>query len=315
MNTIKCVICLKVKGKRLCKIKERSFVCPRCCAEIRNTDCCGCSHYAEAAKHSLEKMKKSKFKDFTAIIDPEIDDAVDKALALVERGDIEAGEKSLIDLIKIYPNLHIVQYGMGTVLAMKGNYAESIVHFDKSLEIFPYFVEAWFNRGNSYRNLFNVGEAIRSFLKVIEFGNPQDDFVKTAEELVDYMEQSIFKDTGLSLDLYVKSMDDFNKAFRTMRNQEYERAITEFQNVIKINKTNAQTYGNLGLCYAFLGQQEKAIASFDQALIIDPNYAPATTNRATVLSLKNGEKLPDDHVRTIEYYKDVAEQMISNNHQ
>jgi len=309
MNNNKCVICFKVKGKRLCKLKESSFVCPRCCAEIRNTDCNECFHYVQAAKHSLQKMKKSKFKEFTVIIDPEIDDAVDKALTLVERGDIEAGEKSLIDLIKIHPNLHIVQYGMGTVLAMKGNYAESIVHFDKSLEIFPYFVEAWFNRGNSYKNLLNVGEAIKSFQKVIEFGDSQDDFVKTAEELVDYMEQSIFKDTGLSLDLYVKSMDDFNKAFRTMQNRDYERAIAEFQNVIKINKTNAQTYGNLGLCYAFLGHQEKAIAYFDQALSIDPNYEPATANRAIVLSLKNGEKLQDDHVRTIEYYKDVVEQM------
>jgi tetratricopeptide (TPR) repeat protein len=259
-------------------------------------------------------MKKSKFKKFTAIIDPEIDDAVDKALALVERGDIETGEKSLIDLMKKHPDLHIVQYGMGTVLAMKGNYAESIIHFDKSLEIFPYFVEAWFNRGNSYKNLLNVGEAIKSFQKVIEFGDPQDDFVKTAEEIAEFMEQSIFKDTGLSLDLYVKSMDDFNKAFSTMQNREYERAIAEFQDVIKINKMNAQTYGNLGLCYAFLGQQKKAIAAFDQALLIDPNYAPAITNRAIVLSLENGEKLPDVHVKTIEYYKDVAEQMKSNNH-
>jgi tetratricopeptide (TPR) repeat protein len=252
-------------------------------------------------------MKNSKFKEFTAIIDPEIDDAVDKALALVERGDIEAGEKSLIDLIKKHPDYHIVQYGMGTVLAMKGNYAESIVHFDRCLEIFPYFVEAWFNRGNSYKNLLDVGEAIKSFQNVIEFGNPQDDFVKTAKELVDHMEQSISKDTGLSLDLYVKSMDDFNKAFRTMQNREYERAIAEFQDVIKINKTTPQAYGNLGLCYAFLGQQEKAIAAFDQALTIDPNYQPAINNRAVVLSLKNGENLPDDSVQTIEYYKDVAE--------
>ncbi len=121
------------------------------------------------------------------------------------------------------------------------------------------------------------------------------------------MGQSISKDSGLSLDLYVKSMDDFNKAFLTMQNREYERAIVEFNNVIKINKTNAQTYGNLGLCYAFLGQQEEAIAAFDQALIIDPNYEQAITNRAVVLSLKNGEKLTDDYVQTIEYYKNVAE--------
>jgi tetratricopeptide (TPR) repeat protein len=310
MKNNKCVICHKEKGKRLCKQRERSFVCPRCCAKIRNGDCDGCFHYVQAAKHSLEKMKKMKFKEFTAISVSEINDAVDSALALVERGDINAGEKSLLNLIKKHPNLYIVQYGMGTVLAMKGNYAESIVHFDNCLEIFPCFAEAWFNRGNSYKNLFNIGEAIRSFQKVIEFGDSRDDFVKSAEQMIDYMAQSIFKDTGLSLDLYVKSMDDFNNAFSIMQNREYERAIAEFQNVLKLNKTNAQTHGNLGLCYAFLGHKEKAIQAFDQALAIDPEYEPATMNKAIVLSLKNGEKLPDDSVKTIEYYKEVAEERI-----
>ncbi len=191
---------------------------------------------------------------------------------------------------------------------MKGNYAESIVHFDICLEIFPYFAEAWFNRGNSYKNLFNIGEAIRSFQKAIEFGDPQDDFVKSANQIIDHMAQSIFKDTGLSLDLYLKSLDDFNNAFSIMQNREYERAIVEFQNVLKFNKINSQTHGNLGLCYAFLGHKEKAIEAFDQALAIDPEYKPATMNKAIVLSLKNGEKLPDDSVKTIEYYKEIAEE-------
>jgi tetratricopeptide (TPR) repeat protein len=300
-----CLVCLKIRGKRLCKLREKSFVCSHCCAEIRNIDCEGCSHYIQAEKYSLEKKEKSQFSEFTAIFDPEINDAVDKALAMVERGNIEAAEKSIIDLMKNHSNLHIVQYGMGTVLAMKGQYAASIVHFDNSLKIFPYFVEAWFNRGNSYKFLCNVGEAIKSFQKVIEFGNPREDFVKAAEELVDHMEKSISKDTGLSLDQYLKSIDDFNKAFSTMQKREYTSAIKEFENVIILNKTSPQTYGNLGLCYAFLGQQEQAIAAFDQALKIDPNYAPAITNRATVLSLENGEKLPDDHVLTVEYYKDI----------
>ena len=308
MEKNKCPVCLKVKGKRLCKLRERSFVCPRCCAEIRNSDCEGCSYYIQAEKHSLEKMKKTKFKEFTAIIDPEIDDAVDRALALVERGEIDVGEKSLIDLMEKHPDLHIVQYGMGTVLAMKGNYVEAIAHFDNSLEIFPYFVEAWFNRGLSYKNLLNAGESIKSFQKVIEFGDSLDDFVKSAEEIVNDMEQMILKSDGLSLDLYIKSMDDFNNAFSTMQNREYEKAISEFKNVIKLNKTSAQTYGNLGLCYAFLGLQEKAIETLDQALSIDPNYEPAITNRAVVLSLKNGEKLPDDHIQIVEYYKDVVKQ-------
>lgn len=309
MKKSKCTICLKVKGKRLCKLKNKSLVCPRCCAEIRDYKCNGCSHYAQAEKYSLEKKKKSNFKEFTAIIDPEIDNAVDEALSFVERGDIKKGEKIITGLIEKNPGLYIVQYGMGTVLAMKGNYTESIIHFDKCLEIFPYFVEAWFNRGNSYKNLFNVGEAIKSFRKVVELGDVKDDFVKAAKELLDYMAENISKDTGLSLDQYVKSMDIFNNAFSIMQNRQYEKAIIEFKKVLTLNKTNAQTYGNLGLCYAFLGHKETALSYFDKAIKIDPKYEPAITNKSFVLALKDGEKLPDVQTETIEYYKDVAVQM------
>jgi tetratricopeptide (TPR) repeat protein len=78
---------------------------------------------------------------------------------------------------------------------------------------------------------------------------------------------------------------------------------------LSLNNNNAQTYGNLGLCHAFLGQRDKALAFFDQALEIDPAYAPAITNRDLVASLQEGEKFPDNQVKTVEYYKEAAEGM------
>jgi hypothetical protein len=102
----KCVNCLSVKGKRLCKIKSTALVCPRCCAEIRSQICSGCSHYAVAERYGIEKMKNQQFRDFIAVIDPNVDSEVDKALLLVENGNIAKGEELLIDLIRKHPNLH-----------------------------------------------------------------------------------------------------------------------------------------------------------------------------------------------------------------
>lgn len=304
----KCSLCLKVKGKRLCTLQNKTFICPRCCAEIRNADCEGCTHYAQAEQYSLEKLKKSQYKSFIAKIDPAIDDEVDKALAYVEQGEFAQGETLLNKLIQEHPDLYIVQYGMGTLQAMKGNYRESIVYFDKCLEIFPYFVAAWYNRGNAYRELLKISEIIKSYQKVVEFGDPQEEFVQRAKEFLKDMAASVFKETGLSLEKYVESNDTFNNAFALLQNREYEKAIVGFNKVLSLNKNAAQTYGNLGLCHAFLGQRAKALAFFDQALEIDPTYAPAMTNRAVVAELKEGEKMPDDHVKTVEYYnKDIAE--------
>jgi tetratricopeptide (TPR) repeat protein len=308
MKKMKCAICLKVKGRRLCKIKEKSLICSRCCVETRSSKgCSSCSHYAQTEQYSIDKMKKSNFKEFTAKIDPEVDEAVDNALLFVEKGKIAKGEELLTGLIEKYPDFHIVQYGMGTVLAIKGNYSNSIVHFDKCLEIFPYFVEAWFNKGTSFKNLLDVGNAIKSFQKVIEFGDREDHYVNTAHEFIRDMEANIYRDTGLSLDLYIHSMEEFDEAFSKMHNQEYEQAIVGFQKVLSLNKNHAQSFGNLALCFSFLGEKQKAIHAFDKALKIDPKYEPAIRNKAFLLSLKDGEKMPSNQIETIEYYKEVVE--------
>ncbi|MCI5224955.1 MAG: tetratricopeptide repeat protein, partial [Candidatus Electrothrix sp. AR4] len=269
--------------------------------------------YAQAEQYSLEKLIKSQYKSFTAKIDPAIDDEVDKALAYVEQGEFAQGETILNKLIQEQPDLYIVQYGMGTLQAMKGNYIDSIGYFDKCLEIFPYFFEAWYNRGNAYRELLKIIEIVKSYQKVVEFGAPEEEFVQRAKEFLEDMAASVFKDSGLSLEKYVESNDTFNNAFALLQNREYEKAIVEFTKVLSLNKNTVQTYGNLGLCHAFLGQRAKALAFFDQALEIDPAYAPAMTNRAVVAELKEGEKMPEDHVKTVEYYKDIAEGMEGNN--
>ena len=216
-------------------------------------------------------------------------------------------ETILNKLIQEHPDLYMVQYGMGTLQAMKGNYTDSISHYDKCLAIFPYFVEAWYNRGNACRELVKISEIVKSYQKVVEFGDPQEEFVQRAKAFLTDMAASVSEDTGLSLAEYVESNDTFNNAFASLQNREYEKAIIGFDKVLRFHKNNAQTYGNLGLCHAFLGQREKALAFFDQALEVDPAYAPAISNRAIVAELKEGEKMPDDQVKTVEYYKELEE--------
>jgi tetratricopeptide (TPR) repeat protein len=252
-------------------------------------------------------MKKSNFKDFIALIDPEVDKAVDNALRFAEKGNLAKGEALLIGLLEKYPNLYKVQYGMGTLHAMKGNYAESIFFLNKCLETFPYLVEAWFNMAVSHKNLLDLGNTIKSFRKVIEFGDRKDHLVITAQKVLRDMETSIARDYGLSLDLYFNSMNEFDNAFSQMQNKEYEKAITGFQNVLASNKNHPQSYGNIGLCYSFLGKRREALAAFDKALEIDPNYQPAQTNRALLLSLQDGEKMPDSNIKTVDFYKKMGE--------
>jgi len=307
-SRMKCVICANAKGKRVCRIREESPVCSGCCVEIRNPECSGCSHYAGAEKYGIEKMKRGNFREFTAQVDPEVDKAVDNALKLAQKGDLARGEILLTKLAEKHPNLYKVQYGMGTLHAMKGNYRESIFFLGKCLVTFPYFIEAWFNKAVAHKNLGDLGNTVKSFRKVIEFGNSEDHLVIKARKLLADMEASIARNFRLTLDLYLESMDEFDEAFSQMRNKEYEKAITGFENVLAVNKYHPQSYGNIGLCCAFLGKKEEALAAINRALAIDPNYQPALKNRAILLSLPEGEKMQDSDMRTVDFYKNPGEE-------
>ena len=136
-----------------------------------------------------EKAQTSKTAHFVMRVDPEVDEAVDQALAMIESGNRLGGEHIIADLLNKHPDLHTVQYAMGVVWAMKGQYDESIEYFNKAIEIFPYFVEAWFNKGVSYQKQLKAEEAIRAFRKVIELGEPTDEFVRHANKLVKDIEK------------------------------------------------------------------------------------------------------------------------------
>jgi len=303
MKKTKCIVCAQVKGKRVCKINNNTLICSLCCADIRNPDCEGCSHYAQAARYALEKTQQSASKHFITRIDPEVDEAVDRALTMVESGQLPAGESILADLLLKHPDIHSVQYAMGTVCALKGEYEESIAYLDKAIEIFPYFVEAWFNKGMSHQKTLDVGKMLRSYQKVIELGDPAEDFVRTAKETMTTLERQIHADTGLSLEAYLKSMDQFQEAFVAMENRQWAKALTGFQKVVAVNPTSTQSHGNMGICHACLGHKQEALAAFDTALALDPDYAPALSNRALTVPLKDGEKL-DYEFQSVEYYKD-----------
>jgi serine/threonine protein kinase len=73
---------------------------------------------------------------------------------------------------------------------------------------------------------------------------------------------------------------DYNNRGVTLSNLgQEERAITDFDQALLLEPYNAQTYSNRGSSYSNLGQEERAITDFDQALLLEPNNALIYYNR------------------------------------
>jgi tetratricopeptide (TPR) repeat protein len=251
------------------------------------------------------KRKRPKTKEFIARIDPQVDKALDEALAMVESGKLNMAEPIIVKLLREHPDLHSTHFAMGVLCGMKGRYDEAIVYFDNAIRIFPYFVEAWFNKGAAHQKKLEVGEMIRAYQKVVELGDPAEDFVRQARAIIKRSEQQIQEDVGVSLDIHLKGMDKFNRAFAAMERSEWEDALRGFQEVLAIIPRHPQSYGNMGICYGHLGRKKEAIDAFDKALELDPKYEPARLNRRVFGELKEGDK-PPAIFKSVDYYKDYA---------
>jgi tetratricopeptide (TPR) repeat protein len=195
---------------------------------------------------------------------------------------------------------------MGTVHAFRKQYDGAIRCFKRALDIFPYFLDAQFNLAVSYQKKLDPGNAIKAYQKVVEIGSSDDDIVRQAQDFLSGMEENIRKEQGVGLEAYLKCMDIFEKACDYMEEEKWEKAITCFKDCLNIVTNHYQSYGNMGLCYAKLGQRSQAISALDRAIEINPGYEPAIVNRKMIASLMADEKIPGGPVETIDYSKDYA---------
>jgi len=66
---------------------------------------------------------------------------------------------------------------------------------------------------------------------------------------------------------------------RYLANEEFDKAITDYTEAIRINPDDARAYHNRGIAYSRKEELDKAIADYTDAIRINPDYATAYHNR------------------------------------
>jgi len=81
---------------------------------------------------------------------------------------------------------------------------------------------------------------------------------------------------------------NYNKGVIYFRLGQYQKAMMNFHEAIRVKPDYAEAYYNLGIIYHTLGQHEVALKNFNEAIRIMPNHAGAYNNRAFIyLTMKN----------------------------
>jgi len=269
-------------------------ICSVCCAAIRDPSCGECVYYFEARKREMMKHPAGlRDGHFIAEISPEIDEAVNAGLGRAQRGDAAVVIRELEELLEAHPRSHTLCFGIGTAHAFLGRHREAIAWFDRAITIFPHCVEALVNRARAWQQLGDFSNTVRAHRKVLEYGDPHDPDVAQSREFLDEVTAMVNAEYGgISVDAFLKSSDDFAKAYECMERREWEMAATLFKAVLRVNPGSVPAHGNLGLCHAQLGRKADALAEIDKALELDPGYEPARINRRMVVKMVEGTPPP-----------------------
>ena len=108
-------------------------------------------------------------------------------------------------------------------------------------------------------------------------------------------------DQGLELTAMVSALDesqDFSEFGTTYKLRgsayvslgEYERAILDFDEAIRLNGADGDAYAKRGNTYAQAGEFRKAVADYDEVVRLNPQYAPVYANRASAHTILGNDE-------------------------
>ena len=275
---------------------------------MRNEICTDCSYHSAAQQYHADRSQRITHAappdcHFIVELNPEVEKAVNSAMELCERGKTEAAWAQVTRLLRDHPENHMVCFAMGVLHAFKGEHKDAIKWFDKAVLIYPYFVEAHFNKAVVCQKQFKIAEAVYAYRKVVELGDPSDVLARQARSFLDDMAVSIRQNEGVDLDSYIESESIFDHAFTLIELGDWSGALIGFRASAAKHDRNAPIHGNLGLCLAALGNKAQSLAELDRALEIDPQYEPAMINRVFIEHMEEGIPINTAGFKRIEFGK------------
>jgi len=261
-----CVICRKQKARRQCLLRDGAGICPTCCSTARSDACAGCAYYSTSQEYQLDKYRKTGKREFLLEIKPALEDLLNDALELIDKGRRAQAEALLEKADAVDPDYYLLHFARGTIRAKANGLDEAIACFDRTIAKFPYFMEAHFNKAMCCKKKLDIPNAIRSFREVLDTGDPGNENVLWARNFLARMERGIRSTDGIDLDTYLAAYDAFDAGIALMERLEWEKAIRCFEKCTRLNPRSPKGYGNIGLCLGKLGRNKEALAALDKAI-------------------------------------------------
>lgn len=209
-------------------------------------------------------------------------------------GRLDDAKNVLLTVVQQDPKYVLAWHQLGNVYEGLGESEKAVESYSKALETNPNYSAALNDRGVLYGKMQKYNEAERDFDLLIK--------IEPSEPLAYYNRSKVYFD----LKKWPNAIDDLTKAIRLDQKScqkpvadcitplaLYDRALSywgfgntdaaikDFDQLLSINKNNADAYWQRGGLYISLGNISQGFKDYDDALIINPNHTAVLYNRGS----------------------------------
>lgn len=181
------------------------------------------------------------------------------------RGNKEQAFQDLNESIRLNPNLATAWYNRGTLLLEEENYDKALADFDQALKLDPKLASAWNNRGHLRLRLGDPQLALPDLNQAIKLNSHQP-MSRYNRALAHHQ-----------LGRFELALQDLDRAIKLSNSGTVKNRF-----VIAINQNLADFYVLRGAVRKALGNTDKALENYNQALQINPEFAPALHCRGEI---------------------------------
>jgi tetratricopeptide (TPR) repeat protein len=209
---------------------------------------------------------------------------INRGLAYAYKCQYDRALADFTAFINLDANDSEAYYNRGLAYALKGRYGKALPDFNKALALNPRDAQAYYLRGFVYYKQGEADRARSDYQKALKLA---PDFVRQAaagkSELDTYglrLQGKVTKPPRAEVGARKAEAAHKRHGLTLARQDQYDRAISEFTQALAIDPQDVETFNNRGSIYTLKGQYDAAMADFTKALSLNPRYAKAYYNRA-----------------------------------
>jgi Flp pilus assembly protein TadD len=178
--------------------------------------------------------------------------------------------------LAVTKNNYLAYNNLGTWLSKKGQIAEAMDCFNKSLQIKPDDSDVLYNLGNAFAKLGDWDEAINNYQRALQFKPNQPDILDNLGFAFAAKKQ--YADAVTNFEAALKLKPDSASAHNNLATvlfiqHRFEEAARHYREALRLKPDDPRIFANLGDVLVRLGQIPDAARCYQEALRINPGDA------------------------------------------